>query len=202
MTALDVVRAEARARNLVGGTERRAGHSVAVTGAGTRAASEGWLLTGTAAVFGREAVIAGLFREVVERGAFTGVLRGDTQALVNHDPSLLLARTRSGTLRLSQGRAGLDYEGDLDPSNPVHQAARSSLARRDMSESSFAFTVDAEEWTKGGGLPLRTIVRVSRLWDVSPVTYPAYGGTSSGVRDEAAAFEAAAMARRHARRRF
>ena len=150
----------------------------------------GVVVEGHAAVFGRRSQNLGGFVEVVDAKAFDRSLgdNPDVRALINHDPSQLLGRTRSGTLRLSKDSAGLAYEIDM----PDRQDARDllvSMERGDISHSSFAFFVtrDGDEWSETEeGFPLRTLTGVSiHNGDVSPVTYPAYEDTDSGVAGRA-----------------
>jgi HK97 family phage prohead protease len=150
------------------------------------------VLSGYAALFNTETVIGGMFREAIAPGAFRDAVgRDDVRALFNHDPNIVLGRTGSGTVRLSEDALGLRYEVDL----PDTQAARDlmvSVRRGDISQSSFAFGIakrEDAEWKQAatrGELPLRTIKR-AQLFDVSPVTYPAYEQTSVSARDEAKA---------------
>ena len=49
-----------------------------------------------------------------------------------------------------------------------------SMKRGDITQSSFAFTVADDSWDTRDGMDVRTINKVKRLFDVSPVTYPAY----------------------------
>lgn len=123
---------------------------------------------------------------VVERimpGAFTkAVSEDDVRALFNHDADNLLGRTRSGTLRLSLDQRGVRYE--IDP--PDTQTARdllASLKRGDISGSSFAFDIRGEAIRRDGNQYVRELTDV-KLYDVGPVTYPAYTGTDSGVRSD------------------
>jgi len=122
------------------------------------------------------------FRETIARGAFADVLADDVRALFNHDPNQVLGRSVAGTLRVAQDDTGLYYEVDL----PDTQAARdllTSVKRGDVSQSSFAFTVDKDEWREDDeGRVIRTIEKVKRLYDVSPVTYPAYPDATVGMR--------------------
>jgi len=145
-------------------------------------------LAGYAAVFGQETVIRtafGDFREVIEPGAFTASLASDVRAVINHDPNLLLGRTTSGTLRLSEDTHGLRYEVD-PPDTSYADDLLVSVQRGDITQSSFAFSIpeDGQVWdkpTRRGDLPLRRIRKVE-LYDVSPVTYPAYSQTSVSAR--------------------
>lgn len=151
-----------------------------------RASKRGSVIVGYAAVFGRVAQIGPYFREVLERGASTDVIHGDTRAFFNHDASRLLGRIAAGTLRLSQDSRGLRYEIDANTDDPLAVSVVAQIGRGDIDGSSFAFTVDPddERWTYESGKtePLRTIYRIATLIDVSPVTFPAYGGTSSYIR--------------------
>jgi HK97 family phage prohead protease len=127
-------------------------------------------LTGYAALYGSETRIAGMFREVIEPGAFRSALarQDDVRALFNHDANHVLGRTKSGTLRLEEDARGLRYTVTL----PDTQAGRdlwTSVQRGDVSQSSFAFSVDKDDWPKGDtrdGMPLRLIQDV-HLFDVS-----------------------------------
>lgn len=120
-------------------------------------------------------------RERIRPGAFDRAIReDDVRALFNHSPDFVLGRSRAGTLRLYSDDRGLRYE--IDP--PDTQTARdlvASLRRGDISGSSFAFDVTSEEWRKEEAGEIRELVEL-RLYDVGPVTFPAYTGTDAGAR--------------------
>ena len=154
-----------------------------------RADTESRTVTGYAAVFGMQSEDLGGFIEEIAPGAFNGVLGDDVRALVNHDESRILARTRSGTLRLSVDERGLAYAFDV-PNTTYGNDLLESIRRGDITQSSFGFQVDADEWTKADGeMMRRTIKKVKRLFDVSPVTYPAYPDTTVALRSLAQAQE-------------
>jgi len=167
--------------------ERRIG-TIAVE---ARAEGEPRTLTGYAALYGTEARIGDLFREVIDPGAFRSALqrKDDVRALFNHDANHVLGRTTSGTLVLAEDERGLRYTVTL----PDTQAGRDlwvSVQRGDVSQSSFAFAVDAEEWRdQRSDMPLR-VVKDVHLFDVSAVTYPAYDETSVAARSMAKAVQA------------
>ena len=172
-----------------------------------REAEDGASIQGYAAVFNKETVIGGMFgfREVIAPGAFDDAIKtDDVRALFNHDANLLLGRTTNETLRLSADKRGLRYEVDLNPDDPDAVRVRAKIKRGDVTGSSFAFRVpeDGDEWnydeTKKGKLPLRTIRKVE-LYDVSPVTYPAYPQTSVSARSKAQAAADTAKAEAEAR---
>ena len=159
--------------------EIRSGTAVEV-----RAAEDGdpIKVVGYAAIYSEATMIADVFEEVIAPGAFTEALaRGDdTVFLVNHR-DLPLARTASGTLRLSEDARGLRIETELDPSDPDVQRIVPKMRRGDLSKMSFAFRAVREEWDDSGEVPRRTISEVE-LFDVSIVTDPAYAGTEIGLR--------------------
>ena len=121
-------------------------------------------------------------REKIAPGAFKEAIgKSDVRALWNHDPNYVLGRTKNGTLQIREDEQGLFYE--VTP--PDAQWARDlmeSIKRGDVDQSSFAFTVEAQEWDERSDPITRTIVKVRELFDVSPVTYPAYPTATSGVR--------------------
>lgn len=144
-------------------------------------------VSGYAAVFGEETNIAGMFTEVIARGAFKSALdRGDDVTfLINHD-GLPLARTRSGTLSLKEDDRGLFMETVLDGQDPDVRAIVPKMKRGDLDKMSFAFMAEKQEWDETGDIPKRTVTDL-RLYDVSIVTNPAYEGTEIGLRSLEAA---------------
>ena len=139
-------------------------------------------VSGYAAVFGEETNIAGMFTEVIERGAFASALerQDDVVFLINHD-GLPLARTRSGTLTLTEDERGLYIETELDGSDPDVRSIVPKMKRGDLDKMSFAFVPTRQEWDDSGDMPKRMIQDV-QLYDVAIVTTPAYNGTEIGLR--------------------
>lgn len=124
------------------------------------------------------------FREIIDPGAFDQTDISDVRALFNHDNNLLLARTKSGTLDLEIDGNGLRYEFEA-PNTSYGKDLVELMKRGDVTQSSFGFTIasDGEYWeVRDGEMPIRHITRVQKLYDVSPVTYPAYPDTSVAVR--------------------
>lgn len=137
---------------------------------------------GYAALFNSPTDIGSAFEEVIEPGAFDGADMADVRALFNHDPNMLLARTASGTLSLRIDERGLRYEFTI-PDTSAGRDLRELLRRGDISQSSFGFTIDKEDWEERTGMkPKRKIKKVRKLFDVSPVTFPAYQETSVALR--------------------
>lgn len=146
-----------------------------------RADSDGIKVEGYAAVFNEETDIGGMFREVIAPGAFKEAIgRDDVVFLINHE-GLPLARTRSGTLNLTEDERGLKIETMLDADDPDVKSISGKMRRGDLDKMSFAFYPEIQEWDESGDVPLRTISKAS-LYDVSIVTTPAYDGTEIALR--------------------
>lgn len=137
-------------------------------------------ITGYAAVFDSLSEDLGGFREIIRPGAFHNALtqHDDVRGLVNHEVGQLLGRTSSGTMRLREGKRGLRYTID-DPETTASRDVIKQIARGDMSGSSFSFLLregpdDADLWRlDGDDMMIREVFDV-RLFDVGPVTFPAY----------------------------
>ena len=108
----------------------------------------------------------------------------DCRLLQNHDANNLLARTKSGTLRLYDKDDGLLFWGDMLESDFLTDSVTSRILRGDLSGCSFSFTVLKDSWQmpkKYGDFDLRIIEEIGDLYDVGPVTYPCYEGTNCGI---------------------
>lgn len=140
-------------------------------------------IIGYGAVFESRSENLGGFTEVIAKGAFDEVLKNDVRALFNHDPNFVLGRSSSGTLRLSVDDYGLRYEIDAPQTQTVRDLVLEPMARGDITGSSFGFSVEQDKWSEGeDGAITRSIEKISRLLDVSPVTYPAYPETDVALR--------------------
>lgn len=142
-------------------------------------AGSGRKLTGYAATFGTPAQIGG-FTETILPGAFRASLAAgkDVLALVDHNPGALLARTSSGTLRLSEDARGLAFEIDL-PDTTLGRDILALAERGDLGGMSFGFKVTEERWPARDRRELRAV----ELVEVSVVqAFPAYTATSVQAR--------------------
>ncbi len=130
-----------------------------------------------------------IYEDLVEHimpGAFDEVLRGkrDTVGLFNHDRNQILGRRSAKTLRMSVDAMGLRYEIDV----PDRQDAKDlvvSLERGDIVGSSFSFWLGASGkvvWIEEGQRTIRELHAFEEVPDVGPVTFPAYSGTTAGLR--------------------
>lgn len=156
-----------------------------VSGIEIRAKGDAQSIRGYAAKFNVMSENLGGFRETIKPGAFSDVLSNDVRALVNHEDSMVLARTASKTLAIGEDDEGLWYECSM-PDTSYARDLIVSLKRGDVTQSSFAFTVASggDQWDEDEetGAYVRTINKIGRLYDVSPVTYPAYPDATVGLR--------------------
>jgi len=139
-------------------------------------------LVGYAAKFGTRSQDLGGFTETIRAGAFARAIseKQDVRALINHDPNQVLGRTTSGTLTMSEDANGLLVE--ITPPDTRYAEDLAKLIKRgDINQMSFAFKTVTDDWRMVDGLPQRELVDVN-LYDVSPVTYPAYADTSIASR--------------------
>ena len=116
----------------------------------------------------------GRFNEQIAPGAFDSAMEQDVRFLVNHD-GLALARTTNGTLKLSSDKVGLKYEAHLNDTTASRDLYE-AIKRGDVSQSSFAFTIDRQSWSDDHST--RTVEAVNSLLDVSAVVFPAYKDSS------------------------
>lgn len=143
----------------------------------------------------------GWYAEVIKRGFFDGIDTSQTAALKNHDSSLILGRTSNNTLSLNVTNEGLEYEVQL-PQTQTGRDTFEEVKRGDIHQSSFQFTVKEEIWRSvdrselagvlpdseldrlsyGGKIEIRELVKGGKLYDVSPVTFPAYLDTNVAKR--------------------
>lgn len=143
--------------------------------------AERFEFVGHAAVFDSLSENLGGFRETIKRGAFKDVLDQDVRLLVNHDPNMPLAR--GDALELTEDPTGLRVRALIRSDLSYAKDLRINLEEGNVTQMSFAFGSDVEDdWTEADGVLVRTIKRFGSLFDVSPVTYPAYPATDAGLR--------------------
>lgn len=141
-------------------------------------------ISGYAALFETLSDDLGGWLEVIDPHAFDAVIarNPDVRALWNHNSDHILGRTLANTLHLTIDARGLAYV--IDP--PDTQLAKDlivSMRRKDVTQSSFGFICQRDQWTDNAdGTVTRRILEFDELLDVSPVTYPAYSGTTSQAR--------------------
>jgi len=123
--------------------------------------------------------IGGMFREKIRPGAFAKTIKeSDIRALFNHDPNFILGRTGNGTLILKEDDKGLYFENKLPDTSYARDLAV-SIKRGDVIHNSFGFRTIKDDWSDDGRK--RELIEV-RLFDISPVVFPAYPQTDVKIR--------------------
>ncbi|MBK8195925.1 MAG: HK97 family phage prohead protease [Lewinellaceae bacterium] len=129
----------------------------------------------------------GWFTEEIHRDALSGADMEDVRILFNHDVNQILGRTKSGTAKVGVDDVGMWYRAML-PESPVGETVRAAIERGDVDQSSWGFTLRYEddsagdEWQRKDGRDHRIIRNVRKVWDASPVTFPANPDTSVAKR--------------------
>lgn len=145
------------------------------------------VVSGHPAVFNQETRIGEYFREIIEPDAFANADMSNVFLFANHKIEIPLARSsanKESTMALSVDEKGLFMRATLDTANNVDaKKLYSAVQRGDVSGMSFAFSVNDEEWKDlKTDLPLRIIRSISKVYEVSVVTFPAYETTDVQAR--------------------
>ena len=147
-------------------------------------------VSGYAALFETDSRDLG-FVETISRDAFDNRLEDNVILTFNHDPNLILDRNMGGTLKLSTDEKGLRYDAIL-PNTTTGNDVAELMKRGLLYESSFAFTVEEDDWSKDGDITRREIKKIGRLVDVSIVGVGAYANTDVALRSKEAFLESEA----------
>ena len=151
------------------------------------------IISGRPIVYEAETDIAGLFKEIISRGALDGADLTDVRFLVNHNTSMIpLARSRrnngNSTMQLSVDYEGMSIETKLDTENNADaRSLYSAVERGDITGMSFMFSIEDEEWENiDSDYPTRKIKKIGSVVEVSAVTWPAYEQTEIYSRSKEA----------------
>ena len=157
----------------------------------------GHFLSGRPIVFGQRTDL-GWYDEVIERSALDATDLKDVRFLINHNVDMIpLARSRNNTpnstMQMSVDENGMGIRVDLDTENNAEaKSLYSAVGRGDISGMSFMFTVDKDSWEDiDTDHPTRRIQSISRVMEVSAVTFPAYSQTSIQTRGLSDALDSA-----------
>lgn len=140
------------------------------------------IIEGYFAVFNSNYEIAPGLTESVAPGAFSRTLGGDVRALVNHDTTLVLGRTKAHTLELREDEHGLWGRVTVNPNDRDAMNLYERVRRGDVDGCSFGFDPVAEETECLPDGSVHWTLRDVDLYEVSACTFPAYGETNIAVR--------------------
>lgn len=160
----------------------------------------GHVITGRPVVYNSRTDL-GLFDEIIEAGALDHTDLTDVRFMVNHDTSKIpLARSRrnngNSTMLLTVDSEGLGIRVDLDTENNADaRALYSAVERGDIDGMSFAMAVRGDKWDElTSEHPTRRVTDISKVVEVSAVTFPAYTATTIDARSKEALDNARAQA--------
>ncbi|MBP5167318.1 MAG: HK97 family phage prohead protease [Oscillospiraceae bacterium] len=157
----------------------------------------GTYITGTPIVFNR-ATDMGWYEETINKDALKNTDLKDVAFLVGHNTGMIpLARSRNNndnsTMQMTVNDDGMDIRVDLDTENNADaRSLYSAVERGDITGMSFMFSVDKDTWSElESEHPTRRLDAISRVFEVSAVTFPAYEATSITARGLSEALEGA-----------
>ena len=148
----------------------------------TRDDGENLSIEGYFAVFDSIYEIAPGMTESIAPGAFDETLSDDIRALINHDTTLVLGRTKAGTLSLRTDNRGLWGHININPNDSDAINIHERVKRRDVDQCSIGFDIIEEETEFRDDGSIHWTIRKAKLYEVSPCTFPAYEETSIAAR--------------------
>ncbi len=140
---------------------------------------------GDAIVYNQRSEDFGGFVEVIKPEALKDTRMGDVVGLFNHDSSIILGRSTAGTLKLIRNSDRLSYEIPYDAEDPDHLRVMRKIEKGEVSGSSFQFRFAREGYRyveADDEVIERQVTNIRELFDVGPVTFPAYQQTSASKR--------------------
>lgn len=151
----------------------------------TREDTDGRHISGYFAVFGPTYDIAPGMTESIAKGAFTRTLieHPDVRALINHDTTLVVGRTKASTLTLSEDDHGLFGDILINPKDQDAMNAWERVNRGDVDQCSFGFDIVSEETEFREDGSIHWTIKDVDLYEVSVCTFPAYEATSVQARE-------------------
>lgn len=120
--------------------------------------------------------------ESIAQGAFDNTISDDIRALINHDTTLVLGRTKAGTLQLRADSHGLWGHIDINPNDSDAMNLYNRVQRGDVDQCSFGFDIINEETDFREDGSIHWTIKEVKLYEVSPCTFPAYEETNIAAR--------------------
>ena len=122
--------------------------------------------------------------ESIAEGAFDNTISDDIRALINHDTTLVLGRTKAGTLQLRTDSHGLWGHIDINPNDIDAMNLYNRVQRGDVDQCSFGFDILNEETDFREDGTVHWTIKEVKLYEVSPCTFPAYEETNIAARSQ------------------
>lgn len=148
----------------------------------TREDGENLIIEGYFAVFNSNYEIGPGMSESIAPGAFSNTLSGDIRALINHDTTLVLGRTKANTLQLREDAHGLWGQITINPKDSDSMNLYARVNRGDVDQCSIGFDILNEETDFRDDGSVHWTIKEIKLYEVSPCTFPAYEETNISAR--------------------
>ena len=148
----------------------------------TREDGDSLSIEGYFAVFDSNYEIAPGMSESIAQGAFSRTISGDIRALINHDTTLVLGRTKANTLRLKEDAHGLWGHIDINPNDGDAMNLYERVKRGDVDQCSFGFDIRSEDTDIDENGDIHWTIKDVDLYEVSCCTFPAYETTNISAR--------------------
>lgn len=150
----------------------------------TREDGDNKIIEGYFAVFNSNYEIGPGMSESVAPGAFDNTLSDDIRALVNHDTTLVLGRTKAHTLELQQDGHGLFGRININSNDRDALNLYERVRRGDVDGCSFGFDINDEESEFRDDGSIHWTIKDVTLYEVSCCTFPAYEETNISAREK------------------
>lgn len=148
----------------------------------TREDGEKLSIEGYFAVFNSNYEIAPGMSESIAPGAFSRTISGDIRALINHNATLVLGRTKANTLELREDSHGLWGHIDVNPNDVDAMNLYERVKRGDVDQCSFGFEIRSQDTDISENGDIHWTLRDVDLYEVSCCTFPAYESTNISAR--------------------
>lgn len=150
----------------------------------TREDGETYSIEGYFAVFNSNYDMAPGMSESIAPGAFTSSLAGDIRALINHDTTLVIGRTKVNTLQLREDSHGLWGHVDINPNDVDAMNLYARVKRGDVDQCSIGFDILSEDTDIREDGSVHWTIKDVKLYEVSCCTFPAYESTNISARTQ------------------
>ena len=148
----------------------------------TREDGDSHIIEGYFAVFNSNYEIAPGMSESIAPGAFSNTLSNDVRALINHDTTLVLGRTKANTLQLRETERGLWGRIDINPNDVDAMNLYQRVKRGDVDQCSFGFNIRSQDTDIRDDGSVHWTIKDVELFEVSCCTFPAYEETNIAAR--------------------
>lgn len=141
-------------------------------------------ITGKGIVFNQRSQKLGWFIEIIDSRALDSADMRDMKSFFNHDPNYTLASLANRTVSISVTEGSMDYDITAPDNQIIRDLVLAPITRGDITGSSFMFDIakNGDEWEESSdGVYIRTIKAISKIYEVGPVSMPAYQQTSTDV---------------------